>query len=178
MKQNTTIISNDAKIKLQFITEQFNLTFCKVPSYSSDLLIWAAAVAESPSQVLEVRYKQFWYNQFIFNKLERKIEIVRWWEHFDNKNILALKTFFRGESLHGTTVFLTNLLNWWECVNCKSQFNGKFYRNQYRDCICCMNDNNIIFFKLFINWVVKWHTDSASDSEFSQNKLSKETYFL
>lgn len=95
---------------------------------------------------------------------------------FDEKNITALETFFEDNASVGTNTFLQSVSNWWKCVNCKNKFSGKIQRDPYRNCIRSLNDDNVLFLKSFLEWVVKWNT-MEDNRKFSEGKLSRDTYF-
>ncbi|XP_054720810.1 uncharacterized protein LOC129230437 [Uloborus diversus] len=110
-----------------------------------------------------------------------------WPTNLERQNVgLALKIFNRnlvqgilqlGEKYNlphyqETANFIDIFCNWWDIVNVKSSFKGKFKRNPMCEPITNSPDDvKKIFLKKFISWLDKWEAMNADNG-----RLSRETH--
>ena len=75
---------------------------------------------------------------------------------FDEKNVVALQTFFKDQVIVGSAEFVNIILSWWKIVNVGTPETGHRLRDPLREPIRSVEDENANFLRKFVEFLVKW----------------------
>lgn len=96
---------------------------------------------------------------------------------FDEKNIVALSTFFKDQCIVGSAEFIKIILSWWKIVNVGSPETGHHLRDPLRKPIRSSEDENVKFLKAFVQFLQLWQNLSVKTSPKHTGKLTNDTFF-
>ena len=95
---------------------------------------------------------------------------------FDEKNIVALQTFFKDQCLVGSAEFIKTILSWWKIVNVGTPETGHRLRDPFREPIRSAGDENVTFLKKFSEFLLSWQCLTVETSAKHTGKLTQDTF--